>query len=135
MPKTDYEAPFEGDIVDLVDAADLTNRVITSFTVFGDEYNVAQWSDAYCEMMNIIFDKYPVLYEKYLDDPMLQKAILSSSEEPFDKKLGEDGHHYISTNTSTNHKIRILQAVLSLLPDECVDNLDIKLYLKAEKES
>ena len=134
MPETNYEAPFEGEIVDLVDAEDLTNRVITSFTVFGDEHNVAQWSDAYCEMMGVIFDKYPVLYEKYLEDPLLQKSISISDEEPFDKKLGENGHYYICTNTSTNHKIRILQSVLGLLDDEDVDDLDIKLYLKAEKE-
>ncbi len=135
MPKTAYEAPFEGDIVDLVDAGNLTNRIIVSFTAFGDEYSVAQWSDAYYEIMNIIFDKYPVLYEKYLDDPMLQKAISSSNEGPFSRELGGNGHYYISTNTSTNHKIRILQAVLGLLSDEDVDDLDIKLYLKAEKEA
>ena len=133
LPETDYNPPFEGDIVELYEVGDLTSRSITAFTISDNEYQADQWSEAYVEIMNIIFEKYPKLYEKYLENPFLEKSISTTEYDTFDKKLDAAGHYYISVASSTNHKIRILKAILNLLSDEEVDELDIKLYLKPEK--
>lgn len=133
LPTTSYKPPFEGEIVELGEAGVLTNRSIFMFTAFGNEYEVTQWSDAYCKIMNLLFDKWPVLYERYLENPLLEKSISTSQYGPYDNKLGKDGRYYIGTNTSTNHKVQILQAVLNLLSDDEIDEADVKLYLRLEK--